>query len=278
MRITRFLVALACAALLVALASCASAPETDPNYEAYIQLVKDRDAAAKAEADRAQAQKAADLAALGAMAAACDGDSCVEKVALTAALGIVTGNVAAVAAGGKTEPLPQMYRREPSTSEKVLLSLTGQIGNIATAGFSAYTNVRLSDNNVKTTESLHGFLGGVVSDTMEAADNMQPNVSIQGGYIGGDVTGNGAGIGNTFSVAGDGNAIGDGNTLDNSEGQVNGDFNNNTGRIDSPGPYTDSFNGGDCSDGGAGDGAAGEGDGGDGGGYPNDNCSANGGG
>lgn len=212
--------------LTTLLGGCSTAPKMKVNpYEVQVQLYKEQLIARQEE-----------RAMYASMAVGCQADSCRTQIALTAALG--TGG------GGSNQPAPPVYVEQPSFGKQLALGLLQQLPVLG----QIYLGKVQSDNGVKISTSQNQMIGGVVRDVTNTVAGMQPNVHIEGGYIGGGVSGNGAGIGNTFAVSGNGNAIGDGNALDNSTGQINGNWNNNSGRAFSPGPYT-GFNGGTCNGG-----------------------------
>lgn len=229
---------------LAVIAGCQSAPPPKDNpWEVQVKMIQEQRAAMELRLQK-------DREMYAAMAKDCTQDYCRMQIA-TAALG---GQIATSKAGSQPEQLPQYVEKKGFWHEAGIELIRGLplIGQMAVSWHQ-------SDNSVKTSKQQYDWLTAM-------AGQMQPDVHIEGGYIGGSVTGSGAGIGNTFTLSGNGNAIGDGNAIDNSSGKIIGDWNNNSGRAFSPGPYT-GFNGGDCHGGSAGDGsttggAAGECDGG----------------
>lgn len=249
---------------LIGLAGCTSAVKPDANYQLQLEMVQ------KLYDSQAQAQeKLANQQQL--MIAACQGDAaCVREVALNNTL----QTLAVRGGSGQTAPNIPSYQRRESFWEKAGLTLLG-------AAIPGYVSVRQSDNatraniaqinaTAQSTNALYGMLDNFVG-------NVQPNITINGR--------DGAGIGNSYSSAdgnttttGDGNAVGTGNSADNSRGQINGDGNNNSGRIGSAGPWNweNSNNGGNCPGGNGGDGGGAPGSGSGSAGADGGDCSGGG--
>lgn len=260
-------------ASLVFLTGCASTREPTPEYAAYIEFQKEARAQEARDRELSRQQYAV-------IAGKCATDACAQTALLTLALVDV-----AASRGGPSQATQniQPYKAPPSVLETFGLGFF----KIAPSLASAFVSLEQSDNAVRSSELQYGFLSGVINDVTGVVGNLQPNVNVGGNYItgdgniGGDATGDGAGIGNTYSSAdvfnsGDGNAIGDANDVDNSQGQVNGDGN----RFQSP-DFNASCNGAAGAAGAVGTGntGAGSGVGGSGGnGGPGGSCDGGGGG
>lgn len=230
------------------LAGCGANTRPDENYRLQLEMVQKISEATIAAEERRDAR-------LQQVLEACQGNAdCVEKVGMYS----VMNTMAAKSGGGGNGNALSVptYQRKETFMEKAGLMVMSQM-------LPSFVSMRQSDNmtkssiaqinaNAQTTTALYGMLDNFVN-------NVQPNINITGGA--------GSGIGTTYNSAdtnttGDGNAVGDGSVADNSRGQVNGDGNFNSGRIGSPGPWTNSNNGGECpggDGGGGGDGAGGNG-------------------
>ena len=257
---------LSIAALLVT--ACAGNPKVDARETAYYQAIKETQvaiAAAKAaEADARAKEAQARRDAYADVGKTCETDSCKQITMMGMALGDAVSNVGSNAAATST-PMPavKQYTPQPSGWEKFGYGVLKAVTGLAPYAVQWHQ----SDNATETTLAQYGFLTSTMNGLTTAVGQMAPSITvgndyitgtstnvngdqigaggIDGGFIGGDVNGNGSGIGNTYSSAdtaidasGTGNAIGDGNDVDNSQGQINGDGN----RFDSPGPFEDSNN------------------------------------
>lgn len=197
--------------LVLLVVGCAEVPKAKEHpFDVQVELYK-----------KAQEEQAKVTATMATTAASCTEDTC--RMIISSQMALMS---VAKSNGGGNQP-PQYVPQKSLGREIVsgLVSMVPALGQI-------YLGIHQSDNSVKQSAQQYAWL-------TSAVQNMQPDVHIEGGYIGGSVTGNGAGIGNTFALSGDGNAIGDGNSI------TNGNWNNNSGRAFSPGPYT-GFNGGNC--------------------------------
>ena len=196
-------------------AGCATGPDARERYQLQVEMYRE-DQRIKAESREFYAK----------IAQGCKDDTCRTTIALTATLDGASG------AGGTTNQRPQYTPDRNYVAEFGLAALS----TLPVIG-STLVAMRQSDNSVKMNRDQFSAWSSIIGDITAGVDGLQPNINIEGGYIGGDVSGNGAGIGNSFAVSGSGNAIGDGNAIDNRRGQVNGNWNNNSGRAMSPGPY-----------------------------------------
>lgn len=222
---------------MAVVAGCATGPNAKERFDVQVQLYKEQ-----------QEQQAKSRDFYAQIAARCATDTCAQSIAMTA----MAEGVALNGGGGGGNRIPQYVPDRSIAAEFGLAAL-----NLVPVVGQTLVSLRQSDNNVRTNRDQFSAWSNIIGNVTSTVADLQPN--IQGGYIGGSVSGNGAGIGNAFTTSGNGNAIGDRNALDNSRGQINGNWNNNSGRANSPGRDNSPgpFVGGDCP---GGDGAGSAGD------------------
>lgn len=170
-----------------------------------------------------------------ALGAKCTSDACVTQIGLTAAL---AGSVGA----GQAAPTPAPPQEEPSFWRQAGLTLLN--GNLLGVAVNGAVQWHSSDNQRKVQLGEYNFLStaiGNMKSNISVGGNYVPGTYYAGGYIGGDASGTGAGIGNSgngttaTTVSGTGNGT-NGSAVDNSHDN----------RTTSPGPFTNTNNGGNC--------------------------------
>lgn len=255
--------------LLIATTGCAGAfgeRKVDPNHQASLdaamEMQKNQFEFLKEQATSREASKIAEAEALAkvaqSLASNCGGDtSCVTNVTASLVSMRLAGTIESVANNsGTAQQLPavNLPTYQPRQSGWVTA------GNFLLRGLGIavpeWRMDRAGKYGMQTSIAQYDFLGGVIRDTTNAAVQMQPSIDVsgiynngtytqvEGGMIGGDANGPGAGIGNTYAqdnstrTSGNYNNVGDANSQDNSQGQING----NRNRLASPDTIDNSDN------------------------------------
>lgn len=260
---------------ILALAACSSAPTRNASaYRDYVEIIR-KDAADNAKTAAAERDKRA--REFDVLASKCTNDACVQQLAAFKSVTEIATAAIGGQARGAAQPLPAPPR-ERDWAEKFHDVVIG-ITPLATGLGNAAVTWHQSDNSVKQTAQQYQFYGTAFGAMRDVAQSAQPNITVGGDYVtgtqhtGDTVTGDGnatrgSSIHNGDAIAGDGNAthgsqVGDNAGRDQTggdhqDGSVVGDGN----RIESPGPFDNVGNGGDC--GNAGNGAPAGNGGGDG--------------
>lgn len=247
--------------LLIATTGCAGAfgeKKPDPNLVAQLgawERVMNLQIAAQSEnKERAEENRVRFAEAQARMAEAlangCNGNAtCILGVGASLTnmqLAATIEEVAAKGSGNQQQPQMNMPAYQPRQSGWVTA------GDFILRGLGIavpeWRMDRAGKYGMQTSIAQFDFLGGVIRDTTNAAAQMQPSIDVsgiyntgtytqvEGGMIGGDANGPGAGIGNTYAqdnstrTSGNYNNVGDANRQDNSQGQING----NRNRLASP--------------------------------------------
>lgn len=211
-------------------AGCGVTPKMEQHpYELQIQLYKQEQAA------RDERQKQLEQAAQG-----CESDLCRVMIVQEAQR-----------LAGTAQQIP-VYTPEISVWKQMALRWTdpSALLGIGSLVMNDKANARATRASIEESRLRNAALVSIVDSVGQNAGH---NTHIEGGFIGGNVSGTNAGIGNTLR-AGQGNIFGNRNTTDQSQGQINGDENYNSGRLRAP-DYI-GFNGGNCRGGSGGNGAA----------------------
>jgi len=234
--------------VLIALTGCITPPKPDPNYEAYARIL-----------DKQAADEQARYASLGAAAAACKSDACVERVSSSLAI------VIAASGGGGSRIQPQQFRKQHHPAWGIVAAVAPQL-------VPGYVSVRQSDNATEIALGQYGFLGSVIRDVSQSPALRSPSITVAGDYVPGTqhigdavagdyITGHVGDAVGRDNIAGDqhvGDAvgrdaigrdqhIGDAIGRDNIGRDRNTDSNiGNDNRQDSAGPFDNDIDNGNC--------------------------------